>query len=83
LVTALEATYDEPLCYFAVNVTETLSNLRPSVVDTEIQRNMKFNFWPQLGSAGLLITPDMGARGQVDVAVGEARCHVTVCPYSP
>ena len=38
--------------------------VHPGIVDTELPRNMKIDFYPQMRSAGMLITPDQGARGQ-------------------
>eukprot|EP00227_Mantoniella_beaufortii_P016875 CAMPEP_0197591730 /NCGR_PEP_ID=MMETSP1326-20131121/13881_1 /TAXON_ID=1155430 /ORGANISM="Genus nov. species nov., Strain RCC2288" /LENGTH=360 /DNA_ID=CAMNT_0043157277 /DNA_START=156 /DNA_END=1235 /DNA_ORIENTATION=- len=46
--------------------------VHPGLVDTDIQRNLQFDFWPLLRSAGMLVSPEEGARGQVEAAVGPA-----------
>ena len=44
--------------------------VHPGIVDTELPRSLSLNFYPALKSMGGLITPDQGARGQIDVATG-------------
>lgn len=46
--------------------------VHPGIVDTELPRSLNFNFYPQLKSMGSLITPEEGARGQIEVAIGDA-----------
>jgi len=50
---------DIPLLIFAFKF-----NLRRYIVDTELGRSMKMDMYGQMRSAGMLITPDQGARGQ-------------------
>lgn len=42
--------------------------VHPGIVDTELPRSLSLNFYPVLKSIGGLITPEQGARGQIDVA---------------
>jgi NAD(P)-dependent dehydrogenase (short-subunit alcohol dehydrogenase family) len=51
--------------------------VHPGIVDTELPRSLSFNFYPQLKKMGSLITPEQGARGQIEVAVGEAYENVS------
>jgi len=44
--------------------------VHPGVVDTELPRSLSVNFYPILKTIGGLITPEEGARGQIDVATG-------------
>ena len=46
--------------------------VHPGIVDTELPRSLSFNFYPQLKQMGSLISPEEGARGQIEVAVGDA-----------
>ena len=46
--------------------------VHPGVVDTELPRSLSINFYPLLKEIGGLITPEQGARGQVEVAMGDA-----------
>jgi hypothetical protein len=53
-------------------------------VDTEIPRSLSVNFYPLLKSIGGLITPEEGARGQIDVAtVGPLPEQVDPAPVHP
>jgi NAD(P)-dependent dehydrogenase (short-subunit alcohol dehydrogenase family) len=45
--------------------------VHPGIVDTELPRSLSFNFYPQLRELGALITPEEGARGQIELAIGE------------
>ena len=40
------------------------------MVDTELPRSLSINIYPILKSLGGLITPEEGARGQIEVATG-------------
>ena len=51
--------------------------VHPGIVDTELPRSLSFNFYPQLKKLESLITPEQGARGQIEVAVGEAYENVS------
>ena len=51
--------------------------VHPGIVDTELPRSLSFNFYPQLKKMESLITPEQGARGQIEVAVGEAYENVS------
>ena len=42
--------------------------VHPGIVDTELPRSLSLNFYPTLKQIGGLITPEEGARGQIDVA---------------
>ena len=46
--------------------------VHPGVVDSELPRNLAFNFYPIMGLLGMLITNDEGARGQTRLCLGEA-----------
>ncbi|CEF96884.1 Short-chain dehydrogenase/reductase SDR [Ostreococcus tauri] len=45
--------------------------VHPGVVDTELNRNLSLDFYPQLKRMGQLITPEQGARGQIALALDE------------
>jgi hypothetical protein len=50
-----------------------VNECKPLIVDTELPRSLSLNFYPVLKQIGGLITPEEGARGQIDVAtVGRA-----------
>ena len=42
--------------------------VHPGIVDTELPRSLSVNFYPTLKRVGGLITPEQGARGQIEVA---------------
>jgi|TARA_B110000967_G_scaffold23299_1_gene21444 NAD(P)-dependent dehydrogenase (short-subunit alcohol dehydrogenase family) len=46
--------------------------VHPGVVDTELPRSLSLNFYPALKEIGGLITPEQGARGQIELAIGDA-----------
>ena len=46
--------------------------VHPGIVDTELPRSLSLNFYPALRQSGGLITPEEGARGQIEVATGAA-----------
>ena len=45
--------------------------VHPGIVDTELPRSLSLNFYPTLKEMGSLITPEEGARGQIELAIGE------------
>ena len=49
----------------------TVNAVHPGVVDTELNRSLTLDFYPQLKRMGSLITPIQGARGQIELAMGE------------
>jgi NAD(P)-dependent dehydrogenase (short-subunit alcohol dehydrogenase family) len=56
----------------AKGVTNVAVNaVHPGVVDTELNRSLSLDFYPQLKAAGKLITPEQGARGQIALAMDE------------
>ena len=48
-------------------------------MDTELPRSLSVNFYPILKTIGGLITPEEGARGQIDVATVRPGEYGKIC----
>lgn len=46
----------------------SVNAVHPGVVDTELNRSLTLDFYPQMKRMGRLITPEQGARGQIALA---------------
>lgn len=46
----------------------SVNAVHPGVVETELNRNLSLDFYPQMKKMGRLISPEQGARGQIALA---------------
>lgn len=46
----------------------SVNAVHPGVVETELNRSLSLDFYPQMKKMGRLITPEQGARGQIALA---------------